>query len=284
MQSTTQSTSLPYRILLYYKYIPIPDFESFATEHLAFCETLGLKGRIVVAPEGINGTVAGTPEQTDAYIREMRTDSRFEDLWFKIDEAPENAFKKMYVRAKNEIVTWRFDTEVDPNEITGKHLSPEEFRRLMLEEDVIILDGRNGYEYDLGHFEGAIRPDVDSSREFPEWIREHLAQYKNKKILTYCTGGIRCEKLSGFLLKEGFTDVAQLNGGIVSYAKDPVVRGKGFEGRCYVFDERISVPVDQDDDFRVVYCATCGKPADNRVHCSWQAGCGFLKDTLPSNT
>ncbi len=272
-----QTHSLPYRILLYYKYVPIFDYESFAEEHLAFCEALGLKGRIIVAPEGINGTVSGTPEQTDAYIHDMRTDSRFEDLWFKIDEAPENAFKKMHVRAKSEIVTWRFDTEVDPNETTGQHLSPEEFRRTMLEEDVLILDGRNGYEYDLGHFEGAIRPDVASSRDFPQWIRENLAPYKNKKILTYCTGGIRCEKLSGFLIKEGFTDVAQLNGGIVSYAKDPVVRGKGFEGRCYVFDERISVPVDQDDTFTVEYCATCGKPADNRVHCSRQVGCEFVE-------
>ncbi len=270
-------TALPFRVLLYYKYIPIPDYESFAEEHLAFCESLGLLGRIIIAPEGINGTVCGTPEQTDAYIREMRTDSRFEDLWFKIDEVAENAFKKMHVRAKSEIVTWRFDEEIDPNEITGQHLTPEEFRRAMQEEDVIILDGRNGYEYDLGHFEGAIRPDVASSREFPTWIRENLGQYKDKKILTYCTGGIRCEKLSGFLLAEGFQNVAQLEGGIVSYAKDPVVRGKGFEGRCYVFDERISVPVDQDKEFTVEYCPTCGKPADNRVHCSWQAGCGFAK-------
>ncbi len=268
-------TIFPYRILLYYKYIPIPDYESFAAEHLEFCERLGLLGRIIVAEEGINGTVCGTPEQTNEYIREMRTDSRFEDLWFKIDEAPEQAFKKMHVRAKSEIVTWRFDRDIDPNEITGQHLTPEQFQSAMQDDNVIILDGRNGYEYDLGHFEGAIRPEVASSREFPEWIRENLAQHKDKKILTYCTGGIRCEKLSGFLLKEGFQNVAQLNGGIVSYAKDPIVRGKGFEGRCYVFDERISVPVDQDEEFRVEYCPTCGKPADNRVHCSWQPECGF---------
>jgi UPF0176 protein len=267
----------PYRVLLYYKYVPIYDYESFAREHLAFCESLGLKGRIIVAPEGINGTVSGTPEQTDAYIADMRADSRFEDMWFKVDEADAHSFKKMHVRAKAEIVTWRFDVEIDPNERTGEYLTPEEFRRAMEREDVVILDGRNSYEYDLGHFEGAIRPEVESSREFPAWIRENFSQYKDKTVLTYCTGGIRCEKLSAFLLHEGFQRVAQLHGGIVHYAKDPAARGKGFVGRCYVFDERISVPVDAEADADAMpeYCLNCGKPADNRVHCSRLPSCEF---------
>ncbi|MCS6807804.1 MAG: rhodanese-related sulfurtransferase [Bacteroidota bacterium] len=264
---------MPYRVLLYYKYIPIPDFESFAAEHLTLCQAIGLLGRIIVAEEGINGTVCGTLEQTELYINEMRMDSRFEDMWFKVDETPIPAFRKLYVRAKRELVTWRFDTDIDPNTLTGTYLSPQEFRRAMLDKDVIILDGRNGYEYDLGHFEGALRPDISSSREFPVWIRQHMAQYKDRKILTYCTGGIRCEKLTGFLLSEGFRDVAQLHGGIVTYAKDPVVRGEGFIGRCYVFDDRISIPVRDDDTYKREYCATCGKPADNRVHCSWQPHC-----------
>jgi UPF0176 protein len=275
----------PYRVLLYYKYIPIPDYEHFAAEHAALCRSLGLLGRIIVAPEGINGTVCGTPSQTDAYIAEMRTDSRFDDVWFKADDAQEMAFKKLIVRAKNELVTWRFEEysaseiEIDPNAHTGKHLSPEEFHEALQRDDVIVLDGRNGYEYDIGHFQGAIRPDAQSSREFPAWIREHFALVtdKNKLILTYCTGGIRCEKLTGFLIHEGFRNVAQLHGGIVSYAKDPATQGKLFDGRCYVFDERISVPVanshETDAPPQSTLCETCGKPSENRVHCSWKPHC-----------
>jgi UPF0176 protein len=276
----------PFRVLLYYKYIPIPDYEHFAAEHAALCRSLGLLGRIIVAPEGINGTVCGTPLQTDAYIAEMRTDSRFDDVWFKADNVPEIAFKKLIVRAKDELVTWRFeehsDMEIDPNTQTGRHLSPEEFHAALQLDDVIVLDGRNGYEYDIGHFQGAIRPDVQSSREFPAWIREHFAPAtdKNKLILTYCTGGIRCEKLTGFLMNEGFYNVAQLHGGIVSYAKDPATEGKLFDGRCYVFDERISIPVANNDEteapLQQTLCETCGKPSENRVHCSWKPHCAFV--------
>jgi UPF0176 protein len=280
---SASSLRQPFRVLLYYKYIPIPDYKHFAVEHAALCRSLGLLGRIIIAPEGINGTVSGTPSQTDTYIAEMRTDSRFDDVYFKADDAQQIAFKKLIVRAKNELVTWRFeeqsDIEIDPNTQTGNYLSPKEFHEALHRDDVIVLDGRNGYEYDIGHFHGAIRPDVQSSREFPAWIREHFAPVtdKNKLILTYCTGGIRCEKLTGFLINEGFRNVAQLHGGIVSYAKDPATQGKLFDGRCYVFDERISVPVRNDHETDALpqptYCETCGKPSENRVHCSWRPHC-----------
>ncbi len=258
---------MPYRVLLYYKYVTITDYESFADEHLAYCKKLGVLGRIIVAEEGINGTISGTIEQTNEYIREMRTDTRFEDMWFKIDEVPAHTFEKMHVRAKNEIVTWRFEEDIDPTETTGVYLNPQQFYDAMQNDDVLIIDGRNDYEYDLGHFRGAIRPDVRNSREFPEWIRENLSAYKDKKILTYCTGGIRCEKLSGFLVKEGFQDVSQLHGGIVTYAKDETVRGRGFDGKCYVFDARISVPVSQEESVIVSTCYHCGTPTARYVNC-----------------
>ncbi|KAA2302120.1 hypothetical protein FY526_21480, partial [Clostridioides difficile] len=117
----------------------------------------------------------------------------------------------------------------------------KEFHEHLQRDDVIVIDGRNDYEYEIGHFRGAIRPDVESFREFPEWIRENLGDMKDKTIITYCTGGIRCEKLTGFMINEGFQDVAQLDGGIVTYGKDPEVQGHLFDGKCYVFDERISV-------------------------------------------
>jgi UPF0176 protein len=259
-----------YRILLYYKYVAIENPEEFAQEHLAYCKELGVKGRILVAREGINGTLSGTVEQTDAYMAHMHNDPRFRDMKFKIDESEHHTFKKIFVRYRPELVTFRLEDDIDPNQLTGKHLSPKEFYEELRKDDVIVLDGRNNYEYDIGHFRNAIRPEVESFREFPEWIREHLSDYKDKKILTYCTGGIRCEKLSGFLLKEGFKDVAQLEGGIVTYGKDPEVQGRLFDGKCYVFDERISVPINQtEEDVVVGRCHHCGKPEDRYINCTY---------------
>jgi len=258
----------PYRILLYYKYVPIENHEQFAEEHLKFCKELGLKGRILVAHEGINGTVSGTVEQTQAYMDHMHADPRFEDLWFKIDEADGHAFKKMFVRPKKELVTFRLDEDIDPNQLTGKYLTPKEWFEELQKDDVLILDGRNDYEYDIGHFRGAIRPDVKAFRDFPKWIRENLSEYKDKKVLTYCTGGIRCEKLSGLLIKEGFKDVNQLHGGIVSYGKDPEVKGQLWDGKCYVFDERIAVPINQVEDVIVGKCYHCGTAEDRYVNCA----------------
>lgn len=258
-----------YRILLYYKFVPIKNHVAFAEEHLRFCKRLGVLGRIIVAPEGINGTISGTHEQTERYMEALRKDERFADIWFKIDEAENHVFQKMFVRAKDELVTFRVENPTDPNDLTGEYLSPKEFHELLQREDVVVLDGRSDYEYDLGHFKNAIRPEVKSFREFPEWIRNNMAQYKDKKVLTYCTGGIRCEKLTGFMIQEGFHDVAQLHGGIVSYGKDPEVQGKAWVGKCYVFDERIAVPINQAEEYTVVStCLHCGTLSDRYVNCA----------------
>lgn len=175
----------------------------------------------------------------------------------------------MFVRHKQELVTWRFEEDVDPNQLSGKRLSPREFYEALQDEDVIVIDGRNDYEYEIGHFRGAIRPDVKASRDFPKWVRENISQFKDKKVLTYCTGGIRCEKFSGFLLQEGFQDVSQLEGGIVTYGKDDEVQGKLWDGKLYVFDERISVPVNRtDEDVVIATCYYCGKTEDRYVNCA----------------
>ncbi|GIP32751.1 rhodanese-related sulfurtransferase [Paenibacillus sp. J2TS4] len=263
------SKDLAYRILLYYKYVSLPDYEQFAAEHLRYCKELGVKGRILVAKEGINGTVSGTIAQTEQYMRDMHNNPLFHDMVFKIDEAEGHAFKKIFVRPRAELVTFRLDKHLDPNEITGKRLSPAEFHEKLQQEDVIVLDGRNNYEFDIGHFRNAIRPDVEAFREFPEWIRKNMSQYKDKPILTYCTGGIRCEKLTGFMIEEGFKEVYQLDGGIVTYGQDPQVKGRLFDGKCYVFDERISVPINRtEEDIIVGRCHHCGKPEDRYINCA----------------
>ncbi|WP_270170943.1 oxygen-dependent tRNA uridine(34) hydroxylase TrhO [Paenibacillus sp. SYP-B4298] len=261
----------PYTVLLYYKYVRIEQAEQFAQEHLAYCKQLGVKGRILIASEGINGTLSGTPEQAEQYMSDMRAHPLFSDMVFKIDTAEEHVFKKLFVRHKKELVTLRYeDAELDPNVIGGQRLTPKQFHDYLQRDDVIVLDGRNGYEYDIGHFRGAIRPDVDSFREFPEWIRDHMSELKDKPVLTYCTGGIRCEKLSGLLLQEGFKEVYQLDGGIVTYGQDPEVQGHLFDGKCYVFDERISVPINRtDEDIVVGVCHHCGKPEDRYINCAY---------------
>jgi UPF0176 protein len=259
----------PYRILLYYKFVTVVDHEALAREHLAYCKKLGIKGRILIAPEGINGTLSGTVEQTEAYMAMMRQIPLFQDMVYKIDESEDHAFKKLFVRPKKELVTFRLEEDVNPNELTGTHLKPKDFYEKLQQEDVIVLDGRNHYEFDIGHFRGAIRPEVETTKEFPEWIRNNLQEFKDKPILTYCTGGIRCEKLSGFLLQEGFKEVYQLDGGIVSYGKDEEVQGRLFDGKCYVFDERISVPINRtDEDIIVGKCYHCGTAEDRYINCA----------------
>ncbi|KON67987.1 rhodanese-related sulfurtransferase [Peribacillus butanolivorans] len=258
----------PYRVLLYYLYVPIENHEEFAAEHLAACKELELKGRILVAAEGINGTVSGTIEQTNQYMDMMRSDSRFADIVFKIDEADGHAFKKMHVRPKNELVTLRLEDDINPNQTTGNYLSPKEFFEQMQDENTVVLDARNDYEYEIGHFRGAVKPDITNFRDLPDWVRENKQMFEGKKILTYCTGGIRCEKFSGWLVKEGFEDVSQLHGGIATYGKDPEVQGDLWDGQMYVFDERIAVPINQKEHVIVGRDIFSGEPCERYVNCA----------------
>lgn len=256
-----------YRVLLYYQYVPIEDGETFAQKHLADCKELGLKGRILVADEGINGTVSGTIEQTNAYMELMKNDPPFSSTIFKIDEAEQNAFKKMHVRYRPELVNLSLEDDVNPLELTGAYLDPKEFREAMLDENTVVIDARNDYEFDLGHFRGAIRPEIRSFRELPQWIRDNKEQFMEKRVLTYCTGGIRCEKFSGWLVREGFKDVGQLHGGIATYGKDPEVQGDLWDGQMYVFDSRIAVPINQKEHVIVGRDWFDGSPCERYINC-----------------
>lgn len=257
-----------YRVLLYYKYVAIEDPEKFREEHLAFCKNNHLKGRILVSDEGLNGTVSGTIEDTEVYMDTLHNDPRFSDMVFKIDEADEHAFKKMFVRYRPEIVSLKLEDDVDPHETTGKYLEPKEFYEAVKDEDTVVIDARNDYEYDLGHFRGAVRPDIQNFRELPEWIKENKEKFMDKKVVTYCTGGIRCEKFSGWLLKEGFEDVGQLHGGIHTYGSDPEVQGDLWDGKMYVFDERISVPINRKEHVVVGKDWFDGTPCERYVNCA----------------
>lgn len=259
---------MDYRVLLYYNYTTIEDPEAFAAEHLAFCKSLDLKGRILVANEGINGTLSGTIAQTEAYMEHMLQDPRFADTMFKIDESEGHAFRKMFVRPRPELVSLNLEQDIDPHELTGKYLKPTEFKEALLDEDTIVIDARNDYEYDLGHFRGAIRPEIRNFRELPQWIQDNKEQFMDKKVVTYCTGGIRCEKFSGWLLREGIEDVAQLHGGIATYGKDPEVRGELWDGQMYVFDDRIAVEINQVDKQIVGKDWFDGTPCERYINCA----------------
>ncbi len=260
--------SQDYRVLLYYKYVDIENPEEVTQEHLEFCKELGLKGRVLIAKEGINGTVSGTIEQTDAYIEHMNAHPFFSDIIYKVDEVSEHAFPKMKVRYRPELVTLRLENDIDPRKTTGKHLKPKEWLEALQSEDTVVIDARNDYEYDLGHFRGAVKPDINTFKELPQWIKENKKNFEGKKILTYCTGGVRCEKFSGWLLEEGFEDVSQLDGGIVTYGKDPEVQGELWDGQCYVFDERISVPINQKEHVVVGKDHFSGEPCERYVNCA----------------
>jgi len=260
---------MTYRILLFYKYVTLENADDFAKKHFEYCKELGIKGRIIIANEGINGTISGTVQQTEKYMDDIKKIPQFKDMDFKIDSYHKHAFPRLSVKFRKEIVTWKLSNKINPSKVTGIKLKPQEFYNFLLDKDVLILDGRNKYEYDIGHFRNAICANVQTTREFPEWIAKNLTMYKDKKIVTYCTGGIRCEKLTSYLIQKGFKKVYQLDGGIIKYGKDPVLKGKLFDGKCYVFDSRIAIPINQVENIVVGRCYHCKKPEDNYLNCRY---------------
>jgi UPF0176 protein len=253
-----------FKVILYYYFHPIEEVEKFCKEHKRYCQELGVKGRIYVSKEGINGTLAGTFEQVDAYENYLRSIPGFEKTEFKEDECEYIPFARLSCKVRDEIVSLHIEG-VDP-ERGGRHLQPDEWRNVMeSNEDFVIIDVRNNYESKVGHFEGAIQPDVENFYDFPQWLDEADIP-KDKKVLMYCTGGIRCEKFSVLMKEKGWEDVNQLHGGILNYAKKE--KGKHFKGKCFVFDDRLVVPVDEENLQPISYCEITGKPADTYLNCA----------------
>ncbi len=258
----------PYQVLLYYFYCDIQDPELYRDEHHALCESLNLLGRIIVGKEGINGTVSGTTQNCAKYMVALRKDPLTAEVEFKIDAEDDHVFPKLSIKTREEIVSLGLgDDDFSPNETTGKYLNPKEWLHAMQDSNAVILDTRNDYEWELGKFKNAILPPVDSFRDLPQWIRDNRKKFEGKRILAYCTGGIRCEKLTGHLVREGFDDVSQLHGGIVTYGKDTEVQGEDYEGQCYVFDERIAVPVNSVNPTIIAHCIHCNEPCERYMNC-----------------
>ena len=258
---------IKYNTLLYYCYSAIENAEQFAADHLQFCKSLNLVGRIIVADEGLNGTVSGTEESCKTYMDSLHSDPRFAKIDFKVDEVDEPSFIKMHCRYKSEIVHsgLRDPHIINPEQKTGIHLEADEFIQMKDDDDVIVLDVRSDYEHSIGRFKNAVTLDIENFRDFPAKINE-LAKYKDKKIITYCTGGIKCEKASALLLHEGFENVYQLHGGIIKYGKE--AGGRDFEGKCYVFDNRVAVDVNSVNPVVISTCRNCGGHTIKMINCA----------------
>ena len=253
----------PYRVLLYYCYSAIENPDQYRQEHHLLCLRLNLLGRVIVATEGLNGTVSGLTADCDAYMSALRANPRFAGIDFKADESDTHTFHKLHVRIKNEIV--HSHLPVDPRRQTGVHLDPQQFRRLRNAPDVVLVDMRSNYEHAVGKFRNAVTFDMANLRDLPEHVHE-IDHLKNKTIITYCTGGVKCEKASAYLLSQGFENVYQLHGGIINYGLK--AGGDGFDGQCYVFDNRLTVTINHVDPTVVSVCTRCGIPASRMVNCA----------------
>lgn len=259
----------PYEIILFYNYVGIADPEALRAEQEALCRRLGLTGRTIVAKEGINATLEGMKEHIDAYLAEFLADPRFAKTHIKRSPGTGDAFPKLSVKVRDEIVSAHLGTcDIDPNQLTGKHLPPDELHRWFKEgKEFYIVDMRNAYEHKVGHFEGSILPPLENFRDLPKIIKT-IAHLKDKTVLTVCTGGVRCEKASGYLISQGFTDVYQLDGGIVSYMEK--YPNEDFVGKLYVFDRRIMMGFYTDDPKHKIVgrCEACGNPSERFVNCA----------------
>lgn len=224
----------------FYKFVALNDFRALREPLLAFCESQKVKGTILLAEEGVNGTIAGAAENVRAVLAYLRRDARLADLEHKESYAKEMPFYRMKVKLKREIVTLGVPG-VSPTKQVGKYLKPQEWNALLEDPDVVLIDTRNDYEVRIGTFKGAIDPNTKSFSELPKWVREQASLKSKPKVAMFCTGGIRCEKSTAFMLSEGFSEVYHLQGGILKYLEEVPKEQSRWEGECFVFDERVSV-------------------------------------------
>ena len=223
-----------------YKFASLPDYKDMQAPLLARCHEHGIKGTLLLAQEGINGTVAGSREGIDALLQYLRTDERLADIDHKESFAETMPFYRMKVRLKKEIVTLGVPG-IDPNKKVGTYVPPKRWNSLISDPDVLVVDTRNAYEYEIGTFKGAIDPHTETFREFPEFVHKNLDPAKHKKVAMFCTGGIRCEKASAYMLEQGFEEVYHLQGGILKYLEEVPAEESLWEGECFVFDQRVAV-------------------------------------------
>ena len=228
------------QVVALYRFVRLDDYESMREPLLNFCLDRHIRGTLLLAHEGINGTVAGSDSAIDELLNYLRADDRLADLDCKFSSHEERPFLRMKVKLKREIVTMGQEN-IDPNVCVGRYASPQEWNVLIDDPDVLVIDTRNEYEVEIGTFAGAVNPQTNSFREFPDWVEQNLDPKKHKKVAMFCTGGIRCEKSTSLLVSKGFEDVWHLKGGILNYLEQTPEEDTRWEGECFVFDSRVAV-------------------------------------------
>ncbi len=223
-----------------YKFVNLPDFHQLRQPLFNVMDSNGIKGTLLLAREGINGTVAGSRVAIDTLLAWLRTDPRLAEIDSKVSLTDIPPFNRTKVKLKKEIVTMGVEG-IDPKQVVGTYVNPKDWNKLISDPEVLLIDTRNDYEYQVGTFKNAINPSTESFREFPKYVKEHLDPDKHKKVAMFCTGGIRCEKSTAYLKEQGFEEVYHLKGGILKYLEDVPAQETLWQGECFVFDERVTV-------------------------------------------
>lgn len=239
-QVTQETSATPVTVTALYHFTKLPDYEQLREPLLEFLKSQNIKGTLLLAAEGINGTVAGSAAAITKLHAYLRKDNRFDGLVTKESFDDEMPFYRTKVKLKKEIVTMGV-TDIDPNQIVGTYVKPQDWNALIADPDVIVVDTRNDYEVGIGTFKNALDPQTETFREFPAYVDKHLGNAKGKKVAMFCTGGIRCEKSTAYLKQNGFEDVYHLQGGILKYLEEVPAQESLWEGECFVFDSRVAV-------------------------------------------
>jgi UPF0176 protein len=267
--SENSSEKMSLVVATFYKFVRLPDFVEMRSLLHNLCESLDIRGTVLLAEEGINGTLAGTTEAIAQLLGHLRSDPRFADLEHKESFAESPPFDRLKIRLKKEIVT--LGLPVDPNQQVGTYVRPQDWNALIADPEVVVIDTRNDYEVGIGTFERSQNPNTRSFRQFPEYVQRHLDPAQHPKVALFCTGGIRCEKASSFMLAQGFQEVYHLQGGILKYLEEVPEDESLWQGECFVFDQRVAV---QQGLALGTYnmCPACGHPISLEVvscpHCS----------------
>lgn len=261
-------------VCTFYKFVRLKGLSELQCRVQRAGETFGLRGTVLLADEGINGTLTGDLVALQSFVRELNLDPAFEDLPVKFSTAAADnqVFHRLKVRIKREIVALGLPL-VDPSARTGEHVSAQRWNELLDDPEVLVIDTRNRYECAVGSFPGAIQPDTRSFREFPAFVQEHLDPARHRTVAMFCTGGIRCEKASAYMLEQGFEQVYQLDGGILKYFETVEPEANRWRGECFVFDQRVSVN-DALAEGEFVQCFACRRPlsAEDQRHPDYEMG------------
>lgn len=252
----------PITVCALYKFVRFEDFQMFREPISEQLKALNIRGTLLIAKEGLNGTLAGTDADIKQFLDWLRNDDdfkgRFAELDCKYSYADEQPFHRTKVKLKKEIVTMGH-SDIDPNKVVGTYVEPNDWNDLISDPDTVLIDTRNGYEVDIGTFENAINPNTETFKEFPDYVKQNLNPAKHKKVAMFCTGGIRCEKASAYMKEQGFEEVYHLKGGILKYLENVKQDDSLWNGECFVFDDRVAVNHDLEKG-QYDQCHACRHP------------------------